>query len=345
MKQGKTLTQLAIEIERQLESKVDMAADTNALEVFHEPEHGGVDMIIPNMGIAGINKVAHEQIGARLGIPKPYYDRMLSDAPSLLETNINHWFRNKPEKRMLRLLDGNVRAFLSNRYRRIDNYDLMEVVLPKVQEMNCEIQSCELTERRLYLKATTARVEGEVQKNDIVQAGLVVSNSEVGLGSVRVEPMIYRLACLNGLILKDRGMKKYHIGRGVDLQEGEGASEFYRDETMEADDKAFFLKVRDIVAGVLTREIFDGILVDLRRANEREITGSIEGAVEVITKRHSLTQGESEGILKHLIQGGDLSQYGIANAVTRMSQDVDDYDRATDMEKLGGQIIDMPDGS
>ena len=41
-------------------------------------------------------------------------------------------------------------------------------------------------------------------------------------------------------------------------------------------------------------------------------------------------------MLRHLIEGGDLSAYGLVNAVTHFAQDVDDYDRATEFEALGG---------
>jgi hypothetical protein len=43
-----------------------------------------------------------------------------------------------------------------------------------------------------------------------------------------------------------------------------------------------------------------------------------------------------------LIRGGDLTQYGLSNAVTQMSQDIEDYDRASDLERMGGQIIELP---
>jgi len=52
-------------------------------------------------------------------------------------------------------------------------------------------------------------------------------------------------------------------------------------------------------------------------------------------------QGHRGGVLRHLIEGGDMSRWGIANAVTRQSQDVDSYDRATDLERAGGQIIEL----
>jgi hypothetical protein len=46
--------------------------------------------------------------------------------------------------------------------------------------------------------------------------------------------------------------------------------------------------------------------------------------------------------------GGDLSAYGLVNAVTHFSQDVDDYDydydRATEFEALGGKLIELAAG-
>ena len=47
------------------------------------------------------------------------------------------------------------------------------------------------------------------------------------------------------------------------------------------------------------------------------------------------------GVLRHLIVEGDLSGYGIVNAVTHYSQDVEDYDRATEFEALGGKLIEL----
>lgn len=65
-------------------------------------------------------------------------------------------------------------------------------------------------------------------------------------------------------------------------------------------------------------------------------------AVKVLAKKNSLNEFEQGNILRHLIEGADLSKYGLLNAVTRTAQDVDDYDRATDLEALGGNILVLP---
>lgn len=46
-------------------------------------------------------------------------------------------------------------------------------------------------------------------------------------------------------------------------------------------------------------------------------------------------------MLRSLVEGGELSGYGLINAVTHYSQQVADYDRATELEVLGGRLIEL----
>ncbi len=46
-------------------------------------------------------------------------------------------------------------------------------------------------------------------------------------------------------------------------------------------------------------------------------------------------------MLQRLIEDADYTVYGLANAVTRHSQDVEDYDRASKLEEIGYHIIGM----
>jgi hypothetical protein len=64
--------------------------------------------------------------------------------------------------------------------------------------------------------------------------------------------------------------------------------------------------------------------------------------MEITAKRFSFNETERESVLMRLAASGDLTRYGLANAVTRASQDVIDYDRATELERIGGQVIEMP---
>lgn len=340
MKSGRSLNDLAAELTRQAESKKDYLADTRALSLEPKSE-GGVRLQGVNGGME-LRPIAHGQLASALNIPKPYYDRMLESAPDLLARNANHWLKAQPARRLVRTLDNTVRAFLSDSYRPLDNFELATAVLPKLQGLGATVVSCEVTESRFYLKAVTDCVQGTVGVGDHIQAGLVVSNSEVGQGSLRVEALDFRLVCLNGMI-REAAVRKAHLGRsgGRGLDAIEDAREFFRDETRQADDKAFFLKVQDAVASMFDPIRFMARIEQYKAAEERKIEADPVKVVELTAKRFGLNEGERTNVLTHLLQGGSLSAWGLANAVTRTAADVADYDRATSLEALGGTVVEL----
>lgn len=342
MKAGKTLQELAMELDRQQAVKKDMIVDMGALSM--DPGDTGLALQVTGGSMAaqyGINDIAHRQIGQTLKIPALYYDRMRTEYPELLAQNVNGWFSRTPDtKRMLRTMDGTARALLSDRYRRIDNFEVASAVLPIISGMDgASVESCELTESRMYLKVVNPRVTAEVKKGDIVQAGIIISNSEVGMGSVNVSPLVYRLVCSNGMIAQDGAVRKYHVGRAN--ESGEDFS-IYRSETIEADDKAFLMKLEDSVKAAVDQARFAAIVDKMREATEATMEAKVvPQVVELASKEYGITEAEGKGILGHLIAGGDLSLYGLANAVTRQAQDVESYDRSTELEATGYKIITM----
>src|SRR6266511_469751 len=341
MKTGRTLTELAQEIERQSNAKADYIAPSRQLRI---QSNGHTDLILDGESHE-VNETAHQQIGEHVGIPRNYYQRIREEHPELLDRNVNTLLQARPEteRRMVRTLDGRARAFLSDRYRRLDHYDLLDAVLPELLGTEgLSLASCDVTESKLYLKVQSTRLEAEVKKGDVVQMGLVVTNSEIGQGGIKVEPYSVRLVCLNGMIHTDWGMRKNHVGRAALQVEGEGAYQYFADETPQADDRAFWLKVRDVVKGTLSERMLEQVVGQMREAAGIMIEGSIEKAVEVLGQRHGLNQTEQGSVLRNLIQGSDLSIWGLSNAVTATAGQAETYDRASDLEALGGTIMALP---
>jgi len=346
MKTGRTLQSFAEELDRQQRAKRDLLVETttmkispssNSLLLEYGPSTTAPDGFIESFGI---NEIAHRQIGEHLGIPAKYYDKMRSEYPELLAQNVNGWFEQTPSRRMIRTLDGTTRAFLSDKYRRIDNFEVAETVFPIIQSMkDATIESCEVTDAKMYLKVVNPRLTAEVVPGDVVQAGILITNSETGQGSVSVSPLIYRLVCSNGMIVPDSALRKYHVGR---VNEATDNFDIYRNETIEADDKAFLMKIEDTVRTVVDNTRFNAIVEKMRGSKDMKMNArNVPSIVELTTKEYGITQNDGDGILGHLIQGGDLSLYGLANAVTRHSQDVQSYDHATELEAKGWKIMTM----
>jgi hypothetical protein len=345
MKSGRTLVDLARELERQISSKRDLVVPSSFLQCRTE-EGGDLKLIVDSRqgdGEYGVTGLARRQLADKLKIPFAYFERMRAEQPALLDRNVNTWLQSDGDRRMLRTLDGQVRAVLSDRYRRLDNFDLAENVLPILQRLEgARFESVELTETKMYLKVVTPRVEFEVAPGDVVQAGIVITNSEVGCGTLSVQPLIFRLVCRNGLIASDHALRKTHVGRAL-TTEAE-STQVFRDDTLAADDRAFFLKVRDVVEAAVSEATFRQVAQKLQKTRDIRLTGDPVKSVEVLANRYTLNDTERAGVLRHLIVEGDLSAYGLVNAVTHFSQDVDDYDRATELEALGGKLIELAPG-
>lgn len=348
MKQGMTLQELSAELQRQNDVKVDYLAPTDKIHFVTDADLDGseMDLIGTDAGGLKVNDLAHQQIATRLKIPVAYYDRLRGELPVLLDENVNRLLRHNPKggefpKWMIRTLDGTARAVLSDSYRRLDNFEIANAVLPIIGELpGVQIRSCALTDKRMYVKAVTS-IEGEIkgsrQVGDIVRAGVYVGNSEVGWGSVVAYPFLERLACLNGMTVESEiGLKRIHLGRRVDA---DGAGRVFRDETREADDKAFIMALGDVVRAAVSETTFQALVAQMSEATEGPKLANVAAAVEVLAKNEKLGETEASSVLQHLAEGGDLSRWGLLNAVTRTAEDVESYDRASELEALGGKIL------
>ena len=146
MKTGRSLVELAREIERQNGNKQDFIVSTEKLRfelpsvatalnenVAQAPATAvvGYDAVSryadqkarPVMAFDspggehttyGVTDLMHRQVAAHLKdlskMPKEYYDYLLTRNPDLLGVTVNTLFRRNPTGRMVRTLDGNVRA-------------------------------------------------------------------------------------------------------------------------------------------------------------------------------------------------------------------------------------------
>lgn len=360
MKAGKTLQELAAEIERRANAKKDVVVRSKDLHYVVDADRGKaeVNLDIGGKFRTGINAIAHQQFGLHVGIPKPYYDRMLAQQPDLLCANVNTWLREDtdskgaPTKRMVRMLDNNARAFLSDSYRPLENEDLARAVLPVLMELDLAVMSCEITDRRLYIKAVDRKVERELAaiggrfgdgQHKIVRClspAVTISNSEVGQGALAILGGVYDAFCSNLASFGERSTRKYHAGSKHELA-GEATYALLSNETRRITDAALWAQVKDITKAAFDRAKFDSLCETIEETRWHKIEGDPVKVIELANKSLGISEANGKDILRHLIDGGELSRFGLYNAITRAAQDVEDYDDATDMERAGAKIIEM----
>ena len=339
MLKGIDLVELSRRIIASKELKRDFIAPAGQLEMTVQSDSTPVLNVAAN-GSFPLQPLAHRQLSTFANIPAQYYDRMKADAPDLLASNVNTWLRKMPtdRKRMVRTLGGDARALLSNSYQRVEHEEIAEVALPVLHDLpGVNIVSAEVTSSRLYIHFVVPTIQGEVKVGDIVQAGGIISNSEVGLGAVSVAGLTWRLWCLNGAKTGDT-FRRSHVGRKV-----EDTEELWADDTRAADDKAILLKVRDMVRGVVDQTRFVAHLNKLKELADPSTTKvtNMVAAVEVLTNKMGLPDAMRPSILQSLAEGGDFTAWGVVNAVTAQAHKATDYDAAVELEGVGGALINL----
>lgn len=375
MKNGMNIEELLTEVQRQASVKKDYVASTendfrivqmdgypnDVAAVLQRGQGSEVESRIEALASGAVSAFplerleitehAHRQIAGRLQIPLKYYFRMLEDHPDLMMNAVNTLFQREPGTRLLRTMDGKLRAFLSNRYKRIDNDEVLQSALPPIVkgELETTLLSSNVTERNLYLKVllTGENMKQEIGKTrdggpDIVQPGFILKNSEIGTGSLSISAFFFRSFCYNGCVFGKTDafeFKRTHLGGA--LIEGTDF-EILSDKSKELEDKAILSQVNDVMHAIASPEFVNTMGDKLRSLREGDTLKKPVPAVELLAKDYGLTQGESDQVLQNLIEDRDYSKWGMVNAVTKVANiEAVSYDRASDLELLGSKLIDI----
>jgi len=355
MKAGKTISELASHV-NDLRTRVrDYRLPGSALRM-------GDDLTLSTVGTTtnlriNPNKMMHDQIAERLGIPVRYYQKMMAETPELLSRNVNEWLtRGNGEKRFVRTYHPGTdestgmatltgRAFLGSTYRPLDNYDLMAALVPPMLGAGVEVVSSEVTESRLYIQAIARHIKSRVvvpgthnRIDDVLNIGLIASNSEVGNGSLSIRALVFRQVCSNGLVISEDlpGFKQVHIGR-ADVDD----EKYLSDSTRKLRDASLWSRAQDVIKAAISQATLDKITDRLNTIAGVELANP-ERAVELVAEKFDLIEDERAAVMKNLIAGGDVSQWGLTNAVTALANSVASYDRAVDLETIGGKIAGLP---
>jgi hypothetical protein len=246
---------------------------------------------------------------------------------------------------MIRTLGGTVRAVLSDKFKRVDNDMIAEQVLPILLDKEYDIKSCAITDTKMYIKASLPSLQREVNKGDVVESGVIISNSEVGYGAVNVSPFIHRLVCLNGMVMNDSKLQSRHLTSSQATIDG--VYEVLSDEAKELDSKALLTKVRDVVASTSDEMRFEEQVQMMNDASQIKIKRP-KKVIELLENKFDLTKNEGESILDNLVNNRDDNQkfaniWTVVNSITALGNTMDDYDRGTKMQEIGGRLLTMPE--
>lgn len=296
----------------------------------------------------------HMLTADKLKIPSGYYNRLRREAVSLLDDNVNHWLKKSEGNFMLRTFEGDnnvARAILSDRYSVMDNMDVLLQTLDAVRAsgVNVEIKQAEITDTRMYLSIVCPDVE--IQAKEMLEkyaktlqvghgvcAGFTLANSEVGAGAFNIRPRAVILACNNGMVRTEDGLKKIHLGARM---ESTGALNMEANKDVrKANLNLIKQQVKHAVQVFLSKDYLQKTIDWYTNLGNKEIQAPVQNVLAVIGKEYDFTEQRKSSILNYFIKGADTRRIGMFNAITEELQS-EGYngDLRYDTETIAQQVL------
>ena len=363
-----TLSELLARVQEQSARKQDIIADTSAIQV--QTTSSSIDeagnpwsrtsVILEGEGgaptqIYHANSVAFDQMVTKAGIDVRTGRRLQSQYPDVLDHALNRIHQQEPRKAMLRCFEGNgsgvLRAVVSDKFKTFDNPDLLEAAIPVLMDSEAQWQvvSADITDKRLYARFKSLAITGEgAAVGDAMAQGVSISNSETGHGSVSIAQIVWTLACLNGMQTANKNRTAHLTSSRAD---GDTWA-LLTDESKRLDNRALSSKVADVTAAYSSREMFETVLEQFKKASGDIVEGGMaaaQPAVETLGGILKLSKAETSSVLDGLMQtiqqdgyrGNPLSRATLVNAVTAAAHSAD-ADSVNDWQALGGKVLDLP---
>jgi hypothetical protein len=307
------------------------------------------------------NTTALGQIGAKLNIPVPYLRRMAAANLPLLDNNINSWFERDHRRFLVRCLrhtvdgagGGVARAFLSDRYLRLDNYDVLMAVLNGIRDtgVSVHVASCDLTERRMYVRFVSPEIhvlaprllrdyrspfDGRRGSDlPVISGGFILVNSQTGFGRYRLEPFIQVEVCGNGQTVDKGVLGRTHLGAKIT---DDGGIIDPSAETMKRLLALVTAQTKDAVRTYLDVDFVNRAVRDLEQA-AGIVVAKPDETIKIVGQKLKYTEEQQADILAHFIRGADLSTGGVMQAITSYGRAVADADVAYRMESTATQAL------
>lgn len=277
------------------------------------------------------------QVAERASSPPAYVRELARSIDSwkrdLAADILNRSYANLPRERCLaRSVNGQLRGWMSDRYRRIDSRPCLDALVSEAEQVGALPFDGNATETRVAVKIILPRVL-EPMPGEFVALGLEWSNSDYGNGTHGVREFLLRVACLNGAT-RENLLRQIHLGaRLADTIE-------YSDRTLRLDTAASVSALKDVVRGALGPAAVENLAAKLRAAADRQASAAtVRGALKSFPKdtvKAAVDAFESNDVLN--LPAGPTA-WRASNAISWIARHVDDAEKRLDLERAAGALV------
>lgn len=325
---------------------VDHLVNTRELDFGYSKEDGIT--LAYGSGRMPLHKNAVQQLAARSGILTAGVMEKMAQAgqwgEEMLTDVLHKTFRNIERERVLvRAVEQNgkkqIRAVLSDRYRRMDSKDILAGVMETAHTLELipsDVQFNDLNWTVFFVLP----VVFEVTPDDPILWGFQISNSDYGRGKATFHAFLERLWCTN----KAR-TKEFYSATHLGPQLPDNIS--FAEDTMKAESELMGKALRDMMLQALQPK---EVARDMDSVSGAIMTpvGDLESRLKSITRTYQISKTDADRV-------GDLynspetrllppagksgSLWRLSNAFSLFANQVSDLEKSQELSRIAGDLL------
>jgi hypothetical protein len=325
----------------QREQPEDYVAHAKSLSFFPEELRGRRQILtaVTNGGDVPTSYANHPhalgQLGDVAGVPRRFVQKRLETdwGTDQMAYILNDTYKHLDSRHLIRVVDNQVRGFLSDKYRRMDSAPILESFIKTASALGAVPVDSHTLPTKFYLKMMLPMVFEPVP-NEVLAFGIKIQSSDYGDGALTIAGFIFRLWCTN-YAMCENALRKIHLGSRLD------ANLQLSQKTYDMDTKALASAAEDVVSLTLGPQKVDEKLEIIRVASEQKLGPK---KMESMLKQGSrFLKEEREGITE-LFNTPDVEKLPPGNTAWRLSNAISLFakqtepDRALELEQLAGDV-------
>jgi len=307
---------------------------------FGETTFGSVSVQVPHFTRSGhylgLHDNALSQVSSRFELPAAFIRKLVNgdgwqrdNALTLLNAHAEH----SDKRFLIRSIDGEARAVLSDAYKRMETPPLLETFVDVAQQAGAVPVEGFYSDLSVRLRAVHPH-KVEVFPGEYICFGMEFRNSDFGHGALSVRAFTFRAVCLNTAVFNDL-LHKRHFGARASDDVALSA------ETVRLETLAAASAVRDVSAAALGEDQINELVWNIRKAAETEVdvtkwrrrlTDKLGKKLAEATEAAYLSPDEI-----HMPAGNTV--YRLSNAITWAAQSVENADVVYDAQRLAGEMV------
>ncbi|MBG94895.1 MAG: hypothetical protein CL793_06540 [Chloroflexi bacterium] len=294
----------------------------------------------------GVHENALSQLCSKAHLPIRYARDLLSQfdqkedngdwwGPELLAHNLTELMKNGKGRHLLRSYNGELRGFLSDRYKRLDSQQLAATFVENMNKVGAVPVEGNFSDTTFHLRALLPQVYEPIP-NEVLAFGMSWSNSDYGRGANVIEVFALRLWCTNYAIGQNC-MRQVHIGKRF-----EPGNIQFSQKTHDLDTEASVSAMEDVIQGGLKEDNIHRIISSIQEAYEEEVHPKSIFA----DLRKAIGKGMAEEVIE-TYNSADIVNLPAGNSKWRMSNALSwvakekTVDEQFKLMRLAGQYANM----